>query len=378
MTMLNRRTLRVKIMQSLFAYEQCKEANYVLAQDLVSERFSPDLNSMEVQDKPLLKEKRKEALSLYKSHFGSKEAKESEDPQVNSVVAEGLGLFHNNNKKDYVFLKKNLVAEVGKINHWYYSVLGLLLVFEEVAKSDKKANHANFLNNNFIAALRADRPLQSVLLKANANWENNRATAREWFHKVVKKDKAYQEYIKETHPDDNRQKDIIKHIVRKLILGATVINDFFAEKDIRWAEDHDIVKSLVDKTLKSLTGEGAVQLQKLSLDWEDDLEFMNTLFEKTTQIGPANKDLIAANTKNWEVERLPLTDRVILEMAITELIHFPAIPVKVTINEYIELTKNYSTPKSAKFVNGILDVMAKELVATGVARKSGRGLIDNK
>ncbi|HOO11178.1 MAG TPA: transcription antitermination factor NusB, partial [Cyclobacteriaceae bacterium] len=129
---------------------------------------------------------------------------------------------------------------------------------------------------------------------------------------------------------------------------------------------------------KSLTGEGAVQLQKLSLDWEDDLEFMNTLFEKTTQIGPANKDLIAANTKNWEVERLPLTDRVILEMAITELIHFPAIPIKVTINEYIELTKNYSTPKSAKFVNGILDVMAKELVATGVARKSGRGLIDNK
>ena len=114
------------------------------------------------------------------------------------------------------------------------------------------------------------------------------------------------------------------------------------------------------------------------MDWEDDLIFMNTLFEKTTQIEKSNKDLIANNTKNWEVDRLPLTDRVILEMAITELINFPAIPVKVTINEFIELTKHYSTPKSAKFVNGILDVIAKELLTSGAVKKSGRGLIDNK
>lgn len=366
-------------MQSLFAYDQCKEANNTLAQNFIDERFAPNLNSMEVQDKPVLKEKNKEALSLYKKLYASQEVTESEDPQVNSVAEEAYKLCHSNNKKDYGFLKKNLVAEVEKINHRYYEVLGLLLAFADASKSDKKADHSNFLKNGFIATLRKDVSLQGLLLKTNATWDNHRTLVQGWFRNVIKTDKVYFQYISEASPDDTAQKNIIKHIIRKLILGETAINDFFAERDIRWAEDHDIVKSLADKTLKSLDIEqGTFQLQKLSMDWEDDLVFMNTLFEKTTQIEQSNKDLIANNTKNWEVDRLPLTDRVILEMAITELINFPAIPVKVTINEYIELTKHYSTPKSAKFINGILDVIAKELVTSGIVRKSGRGLIDNK
>ena len=221
--------------------------------------------------------------------------------------------------------------------------------------------------------------MQSVLLKSNATWINDRALIQGWFKDVIKTDQTFQEYCNANSPNEESDKGIIKHLVRRLILGDTIINDYFAEHNIRWAEDHDIVKSLVDKTLKSLnTDTGAIQIQKLSMDWEDDLVFMDILFEKTTQIDPEHKKLIASNTKNWEVDRLPLVDRVILEMAITELISFPAIPVKVTINEYIELTKHYSTPKSAKFVNGILDVIAKELVSNGVVKKSGRGLIDNK
>ena len=366
-------------MQTLFAYEQCMEANNTLAQDLIDERFAPDLNSMEVQDKPLLKAKKNEALSLYKKLFVNEKVSESDDARVNSVAEEALKLCHSNNKKDFNFLKKNLVAEVEKINQRYYEVLGLLIAFSDAGKSDKKNDHSNFLKNEFIKVLRKDEVLQGVLLKSNATWENNTALVQSWFRDVIKNDKVYLEYVRADSPDENEQKNIIKHIVRRLILGETVINDFFAERDIRWTEDHDIVKSLVDKTLKSLDADqGTIQLQKLSMDWEDDLIFMNTLFEKTTQIEKSNKDLIANNTKNWEVDRLPLTDRVILEMAITELINFPAIPVKVTINEFIELTKHYSTPKSAKFVNGILDVIAKELLTSGAVKKSGRGLIDNK
>jgi len=366
-------------MQTLFAYEQCMEANNTLAQDLIDERFAPDLNSMEVQDKPLLKEKKKESLSLYKKLSASEKVTESEDQKVKDVAEEALKLCLSNNKKDFSFLKKNLVAEVERISHRYYEVLGLLIAFADAGKSDKKVDHSHFLKNKFIAALEKDELLKSLLVKTNSTWDNNRSLVQGWFRDVIKTDKVYLEHVKSEAPDVTEQKNIIKHIVRKLILGETVINDFFAERDIRWTEDHDIVKSLADKTLKSLDAdEESIQLQKLSMDWEDDLIFMNTLFEKTTQIEKSNKDLIANNTKNWEVDRLPLTDRVILEMAITELINFPAIPVKVTINEYIELTKNYSTPKSANFVNGILDVIAKELVTSGVVKKSGRGLIDNK
>ncbi|MES1226075.1 MAG: transcription antitermination factor NusB, partial [Bacteroidota bacterium] len=102
------------------------------------------------------------------------------------------------------------------------------------------------------------------------------------------------------------------------------------------------------------------------------------LYKRASSLDKEHKELIATNTRNWEVERLPLTDRIILEMAIAELLSFPSIPVKVTINEYIELAKNYSTPKSRQFINGILDVISKELKEAGAVKKSGRGLIDNK
>jgi len=133
----------------------------------------------------------------------------------------------------------------------------------------------------------------------------------------------------------------------------------------------------VDKSLKSYA-DGKIELQKLSLDWDDDKLFIDKLFKSTIELDGQHKQLIARNTKNWEVDRLALTDRVILEMAIAEMIHFPNIPVKVTINEYIELTKEYSTPKSKQFINGILDVISKTMKESGAIKKSGRGLLDNK
>lgn len=377
--MLNRRTLRIKVMQSLFAYDQCIEANNLLALDLIDERFAPDLNSMEVQDKAGLKSQKKEARLLYENKFKKSETKESSNEAVNKAVADALDLYSRQSKKDFSFLKKNMVSEVEKINFWYHSVLGLLLGFVDVAQTDKKENHSAFFNNKILKSLEKSDELQKILLKEGANWENDRVLIMGWFRDTIKPDKTYKEHISDSTPDLEAQKNILKHITRKLILGEGPINDYFSERDIRWAEDHDIVKSLVDKTLKSYNPETeTVQLQKLTLDWEDDLAFIETLFEGTINIGDEKKELIARNTKNWEVDRLPLTDRIILEMAIAELIHFPGIPVKVTINEYIELTKHYSTPKSPKFVNGILDVIAKELQTTGVVKKSGRGLIDNK
>ncbi|MEZ4973137.1 MAG: transcription antitermination factor NusB [Cyclobacteriaceae bacterium] len=376
--MLNRRTLRVKIMQSLFAFEQCKEANHELALDLIDERFAPDLNSMEVQDKPLLKKRNKEARSLFQKTFKSEKEKESEDASVNDAVKEAVAFYQKQTKKDFSYFQKNLPIEVEKINHWYYTVLGLIIALAEAGKVDKKSNQTNFWENRFIKALQQDTAVSAMLLKLNAGWDNDKNTAQGWFRDVVKDDDTVASYAKVSSPTVEEDKSFVKHLLRKLIFGDTVINDFFVERNIRWTEDKDIVKSLVEKTIKSLDESGGIQLQKLSLDWEDDLTFMNILFEETTRIDKNDKDLIAKNTRNWEVDRLPLTDRIIIEMAITELIHFPSIPVKVSINEYIELTKHYSTPKSAKFINGILDVISKELVASGRVKKSGRGLIDNK
>ena len=376
--MLNRRTLRIKIMQSLFAFEQCKEANYQLSLDQIEEHFQPDLNSMEFQDKDLLKGQRKLARQLLEKKFVKKDVSETDDATVNAAVKESLSVYQKSVKKDNTFFSKNMILEVEKLNDLYLSILALLVALAETAATDKKLNYKNFVENVGIQSLMDNQELTKALLKGNGNWSSRQELVRDWFREVIKNDDDFLKYNELKSPSREEQKSLLKHIVRKLVLGKTMINDYFEEEDMRWAEDKEIVKSLVEKTIKSLNEEGKIEIQKLSLDWEDDREFMKRLFQEAIDLDEKHKDLISQNTKNWEVDRLPLTDRVILEMAIAELIGFPNIPVKVSINEYIELAKHYSTPKSRQFINGILDVIAKELKTSGALKKSGRGLIDNK
>jgi transcription antitermination protein NusB len=382
--MLNRRTIRIKIMQSLFAFDQCKEADRLLALDLLEERFSPNLNSMEVQDKELLRQQKKIAFQQFDKKFKGIEKpaeKSSEksvevDESITKAVAEALELFEKQVKKDQLFLGKNIISEIQKLTETYHSTLGLIIAFAEVASGEKKTIHANFLNQPIIKALAENVELKKELLRS-AGWQNQLTHVRDWFREIVKEDKEYQKFIEEKTHDVESQKAFLKYLLRKVILANNAINDHFEEQDIRWAEDKDIIKSLSEKTIKSFDGT-KIDLQKVSLDWEDDKLFIERLFKYTIELGPQHKELISQNTKNWEVDRLPLTDRVILEMAIAEMVNFPSIPVKVTINEYIELAKEYSTPKSRQFINGILDVISKKMKESGAMKKSGRGLIDNK
>lgn len=379
--MLNRRSLRVKVMQSLFAYQQCKDANYLLAIDKIEETFAPDLNSMEVQDKKELARQKTTAIKVFEKAFKNGEADiEHDDNRIQKSVNESIALYTKAVKKDFDFLRKNLVLESEKIYDRYLAVLTLAVALAEAAEADKKINHSNFLKNAWIKALTQSEELKSEALKHGMPWKKHNDKVRQWLKDVVRQDSEYLNYLDKKSPSIDEQKKLMNHLFRRIILGKTNINDFFEEEVLYWAEDHDIVKGMVEKTIKSFNPEEdkKIQLHVLSLNWDDDRDFIERLFTEGGHLDSKYKELIANNTRNWEVERLPLTDRIILEMAIAELITFPNIPVKVTMNEYIELAKNYSTPKSRQFINGILDVISKELKAGGNVKKSGRGLIDNK
>lgn len=368
-------------MQSLFAYQQCKDANYLLSQDKIEETFTPDLNSMEVQDKKSLAKQKSLAIKAFEKAFKSGEkAVEHEDLKIQKSVNEAISLYAKAIKKDFDFLLKSLVLESEKIYDRYLAVLTLAVALAEAAEADKKINHSNFLKNAWIKALSQSEELKSESLKHGMPWKKNFDQVRQWLRDVVRQDSEYLNYLDKKNPTIEEQKKLMNHLFRRIILGKTNINDFFEEEVLYWAEDHDIVKGMVEKTIKSYNPEAdkKIQLHVLSLNWDDDRDFIERLFSEGAKLDTKYKDLIANNTRNWEVERLPLTDRIILEMAIAELVTFPNIPVKVTMNEYIELAKNYSTPKSRQFINGILDVISKELKATGNVKKSGRGLIDNK
>ena len=379
--MLNRRNLRIKVMQSLFSLHQSKEAQYELSIEGFGETFSPDLNSMQVQDKVLLSSQKRQAIKLFEKAFAKGETSvDHADERVKKVVNGTFLEYSKQVKKDTDFFLKNLVSEVEKIYDHYISVLCLVTAFAEAAEADKKISHQNLLNNSWIKALQNSETLKKEGLKLNRNWKNNLDQVKLWFRDVIRQDSEYQNYLDKKSISIEEQKKFINHLLRRIILGKTVINDHFESEVLRWAEDKEIVKGLVEKTIKSFDPEtnSEIALNTLSLNWDEDKTFIEKLYKGVCNLDAGHKELIANNTRNWEVERLPLTDRIILEMAIAELLLFPSIPVKVTINEYIELAKNYSTPKSRQFINGILDVISKELKDTGAVKKSGRGLIDNK
>jgi N utilization substance protein B len=374
--MLNRRTIRIKIMQNLFAYNQCRDANLLLAHDLIEERFQPNLNSMEVQDKELLRSQRKSALQLFDKKMKGENVK-SDSTTVYKAVDDAIHLFQKSIKKDQSHLGKSILLEMERLAATYHSIITLILALADQAAADKKTDHGNFVKNSLIKAWKQNEELKKAVLKENSGWEGRMDKVRGWFRDILKEEPNFKKYNSEENPNEEAQKNFIKHLSRKVILGPGIINDYFEEQNINWAEDKDIVKSMMDKTIKSYV-DGTITLQKVSLNWDDDREFIDRLFNNAIDLDPKYKELIAKNTRNWEVDRLPLTDRVILEMAISEMIHFPNIPIKVTINEYIELSKEYSTPKSRQFINGILDVISKAMKESGDLKKSGRGLIDNK
>ena len=158
------------------------------------------------------------------------------------------------------------------------------------------------------------------------------------------------------------------------------VNELFEEKDLNWTENTKIIQSMVQNTLKLIQDneEDEFELASLSKNWEEDCIFYQDLYRKNIEDAHKYEEIIASKSQNWDLSRLALIDKVILKMAICEMINFYSIPVKVSINEYIELSKIYSTVKSKQFINGLLDAISQELLQKRVIKKSGRGLLDNK
>jgi N utilization substance protein B len=379
--MLNRRTLRIKAMQSLFALERCKASNFSIAKDRIAAAFAPDLNSMEVQDKELLGTQKKEATALFEEYYKQQQVvKASAEDKINDVVTQSIDTYYTDLKKDQKKIQKFMVKEAEGLIDQYTLILVLLTEFADIAATDTKHKTENFVNNVLIKAIRFNKSLENIILRNQLNWGGLNDELREWYRDTIRNTEEYQDYLKLATPSFEQDKAIVEHIVKTIVFKSEVVTAYMEEKDLYWSENKAIIKSMVLKTIKAIDVDQAEEFEpaELSYNWEEDKAFFNNIYKETLDLDQEYKDLIASKTVNWDVDRLASVDRIIMEMAITEMLTFTSIPLKVTINEYIELAKNYSTPKSKQFINGMLDGISKELSDSGKIRKSGRGLIDNK
>lgn len=392
--MLNRRILRVKAFQNLYAYEQCKGSNLNLAKDFIRESFLPDLNSMEVQDKAALNRDADEAVRLFDQNLESNQLLKSSDasPKIKKVVLEALKQFNVANEKDRQFLLKNMIASAERIPQLFLTAIELLLAFakhieKDLEKKKKLAgdqpfafgNELNLSQNKVLLKIRESQSYRAAIARNNVHLDDLELEIREWVRDYIKTSETYQEYLKISNPSVEQDFEAADDLLKKIIFKNEVILNYFSEKDLNWTENKSIVRSLSSKVLKNAATEPeADPVPEIAINWDEDKEFFQNIFNFTIENDSASKALITQKTKNWDIERLAFTDKVIISMALAEMKNFPSIPVKVTINEYIDISKTYSTPKSKQFVNGLLDVLAKELTDSGQIRKSGRGLLDNK
>lgn len=379
--MLNRRSLRIKGMQSIFAYHTAKIADYNICKRKAQDQFLPDLNSMEVQDKEGLSKDREDVATAFDLVFSSGLDSLSNDtkPEIVNEVKHYLGEWNTKVEENKTYFKKRLLADINDIYDDYIKILLLPLEFESLisaTKEKKRIEHNNFKKNIIIKSLRDYETLEHQRSRKNISWDSEIIKA--WFKEFIRGEEFFEEYDNKLQTDYEDDLMFCQNLYKSVIFKNESINEYFEALDLGWSENKPILKSMVLKTCKSIDTENMPQLMELSKNWDEDLSFLKELYDLTIENEKELDDMIKEKSKNWDLERVAGTDKIILEMAIAEMTNFPSIPVKVTINEYIELSKQYSTPKSKQYVNGLLDVLSLDLQEKGKIKKSGRGLLDNK
>jgi N utilization substance protein B len=388
--MLNRRLLRIKVMQTLYGLKQSEKSDFYLSLDFIADVFAPDLNSMEPRDPEELRVNKKLASDLfYQSFTNDKPNLFQYSDEIRKSVDDAKTLYEKYVKRDKKHFESIMMEEINIIYENYVLALRFivdLVDYAEVFEEDKKNKHIkgnsdlppvkNLLNNTLYKMLKFDEGLQMQLKRGNLKWEQEEI--RNTFKSDFKNSEELKTYLALDKPDFEEDRKFLLFTAKNYIFKNKSIQGFFEERDFNWTENQGVVKSLVSKTLKTAEIDSDRLLIDISGNWDEDKQFFEDLFQDTLTKGEELDQYIVEKAQNWDMDRIAMTDSIILKMALTEMITCPGIPVKVSINEYIELSKLYSTPKSKQFINGMLDAISQELIKKGVIRKSGRGLIDNK
>jgi len=296
---------------------------------------------------------------------------------------------NGSSRRDLNSTEKELFHSINKTYELYHYIMLLVIDITDYARkmieqaqakkvptyTDLNPN-TKFVDNKFIAQLVDNINLRAYLNVHRLSWINYPELIKNLYLSLIESE-VYTNYMSIENPTYEDDKQLIIDILATQISDCDQIYQALEEQSIYWNDDVEFVISLIIKTFDKfkMSAGGDAKLMPLFKD-DDDVDFTKRLFRKTIFSHTENFKLIESFTKNWDIERITYMDILLIQMAITELIEFPSIPTKVTLNEYIEISKYYSTPKSSTFVNGILDKIITKLQQSNQIQKTGRGLIE--
>ena len=314
--MLNRRHLRIKVLQILYAFFQSKEIDVVKAQNEL-----------------LLSVERMYDLYLY----------------LLLTIPELKRAAETNNENRKNKLRPN--------------------------ESDLMPN-LKWVENSLVLKIEESKELNKVSSARKVNWLG--AENQEIFRKMflqVKDSETYFEFMENGLKDFEEDKKFALALFKNEIINSEFLHNYIEDKSIYWLDDIDLCCSMALKTLKTAAPDKEISILSLYKEDDDEKEFILNLCRNTIEMDVENEKLIEVLAVNWEVDRIAKMDVLLLKMALVELQTCSSIPTKVTMNEYIEISKFYSTPKSNLFINGILDKAISQLTKEKKIKKIGRGLV---
>lgn len=285
--------------------------------------------------------------------------------------------YYQNGHHNMDTAEKELLFSLSKAYDLYNYLLGLIVAItqEERLRVDIATRRAEregtetpsqrFAFNKFATQLEENKQLNLFMEDKKMSWENDVEAVRKLCDQI-ERSPLYQEYMMSGAEDYETDRELWRRIYRTLIQGNEDLDAILEEKSLYWNDDKEIVDTFVLKTIKRFDPANKAD-QELLPEYDDteDREYALKLFRSTILNADTYQRYMSETSRNWNFSRLAYMDVVLMQIAIAEMLTFPNIPISVTINEYVDLAKLYSTPKSGGYINGMLDAIARHLVDTG-------------
>ncbi|MBP6429669.1 MAG: transcription antitermination factor NusB [Bacteroidales bacterium] len=295
---------------------------------------------------------------------------------LRAKVLQLLYAFQINDCSDKEGHKKKLIDSFRHLVDLQTYLFSALLEFHSIANDkidDNKQKmlpttedlnpNLKFIENEFFKNLLEDKTLNQRVNKLKINWSEEKDLFKNIFKRFVESD-SYKNYMSSEKVDYVSERLIVVQLFKNYLICNEQFFDVLCEKKLEWESDYDVIAQNALKYLKEYNGKSDIEL-----DESFDIEFITGLFLNTINNDLEFKELIDGRIQNWDLDRIALMDVIIIKMGIAELIYCPEIPVNVTLNEYVELAKEFSTQKSKLFVNGLLDKLMVDLRSKGKIKK---------
>ncbi len=300
-------------------------------------------------------------------------------------VVQLIYAYYQNEGKTIEVAEKELMFSLGKAFELYEYLLSLLIDMRNMAARKDESNKnrqqrlgttvhgitpdGRFATNQFLEQLASNRFLNDYRENQKKEWIEEEAFIKKLYAKFIESE-IYQFYLTKEDFSYEADREVIRKLYKTYICNNDDFDSLLEDHSLYWNDDKEIIDSFVMKTIKRFTAE-STEDQPLLPDFasDEDRQFAILLFRSTIEKGTETRQLIKENCKNWEFNRLAYMDVIIAQIALTEILTFPTIPLNVSFNEYLDIAKVYSTPRSSSYLNGMLDHIVKKLKTENIILK---------